>query len=430
MFRILRYLILISLISSGYHIFISEYFNLSERNFLVREIIKKEIVEDKKEIIQEKKEKVTLPNIKKNIDKVQYVEKKIEILQGDTFVSILKNLNFEQENIYEIISEIENFFDLNKIKTGEIISVFENSFGEIKKIEFFKSSETIISVNLDKDINLNIRELNKDSFVESKEYTITESLFSDGIKNGVSADILVKIISLFSFDLDFQRDIRVNTVVSISYEFDEIIETGKLQYNDIKYASIIIDGKKLEYFKFITDDGYVDYFNRAGKNVKKSILKTPLDGARISSNFGMRKHPISGFNKMHKGVDFAAPTGTPIYAGGNGIVEYVGSNGGYGKYIRIRHNNGYKTAYAHLSNYKKGISKGVRINQGEVIGYVGSTGNSTGPHLHYEIIYQNKHINPLKLKLPSGKILEGKELEKFKEEYKIIYADHLSMLYE
>ena len=431
MFRILRYLILISLISSGYYLFISEYLNISEKYIFEEEIIKKEIVEDKKEIIQEKKEEeVATPNIKKNIDKEQFVEKKIEILQGDTFVSILENLNFKQKKIYEIISKIEETYDLKKIKTGEIISVFENNFGEIKKIEFFKNSETIISVNLDKEINLNIIELTKDSFIESKEYTITESLFSDGIKNGVSPDILVKIISLFSFDLDFQRDIRVDTVVSISYEFDEIVETGKLEYNDIKYASIIIDGKQLEYFKFITDDGYVDYFNREGKNVKKSILKTPLDGARISSNFGMRKHPISGFNKMHKGVDFAAPTGTPIYAGGNGIVEYVGRNGGYGKYIRIRHNNGYKTAYAHLSNYKKGISKGVRVNQGEVIGYVGSTGNSTGPHLHYEIIYQNKHINPLKLKLPSGKILEGKELEKFKTEYKIIYADHLSMLYE
>ncbi len=415
---------------SGYYLFIFEYFNLSEKNFLEREIVKTKIIEDKKEIIQEKKEEVALPKIKKNIDKVQYVEKKIKILQGNTFVSILESLNFEQQYIYKIISEIENFFDLKKIKTGETISVFKNSFGEIKKIEFFKNSETIISVNLDKEINLNIRELTKDSFIESKEYTITESLFSDGIKNGVSADILVKIISLFSFDLDFQRDIRVDTVVSISYEFDEIIETGRLVYNDIKYASIIIDGKQLEYFKFITDDGYIDYFNREGKNVKKSILKTPLEGARISSNFGMRKHPISGFNKMHKGVDFAAPTGTPIYAGGNGIIEYVGRNGGYGKYIRIRHNNGYKTAYAHLSNYKNGISKGVRVNQGEVIGYVGSTGNSTGPHLHYEIIYQNKHINPLELKLPSGKILEGKELEKFKEEYKKIYADHLSILYE
>ena len=430
MFRIVSYLILISLISSGYYLFIFEYSNISEKYIFEEKIIKKEIVEDKKEIIQEKKEEKATANIKKNIDKEKFVEKKIEILQGDTFVSILENLNFKQKKIYEIISKIEETYDLKKIKTGEIISVFENNFAEIKKIEFFKNNETIISVNLDKEINLNIIELTKNSFIESKEYTISESLFSDGIKNDVSSDILVKIIRLFSFDLDFQRDIRVDTVVSISYEFDEIVETGRLEYNDIKYASIIIDGKQLESFKFITDDGYVDYFNREGKNVKKSILKTPLDGARISSNFGMRKHPISGFNKMHKGVDFAAPTGTPIYAGGNGIVEYVGRNGGYGKYIRIRHNNGYKTAYAHLSNYKKGISKGVRVNQGEVIGYVGSTGNSTGPHLHYEIIFQNKHINPLKLKLPSGKILEGKELEKFKKEYKIIYADHLSMLYE
>ena len=144
----------------------------------------------------------------------------------------------------------------------------------------------------------------------------------------------------------------------------------------------------------------------------------------------MRKHPISGYNKMHKGVDFAAPKGTPIYAGGNGVIEYIGNNGGYGKYIRIRHNNEYKTAYAHLSAYKKGISKGSRVNQGDIIGFVGSTGNSTGPHLHYEIIYQNKQINPLKLKLPSGKILVGNELNRFKKEFKRIYADHLNLLYE
>ena len=173
-----------------------------------------------------------------------------------------------------------------------------------------------------------------------------------------------------------------------------------------------------------------DYFNREGKNVKKSILKTPLDGARLSSTYGMRKHPISGFNKMHKGIDFAAPKGTPVYAGGNGVIERAGRNGGYGNYIRIRHNNGYKTAYAHLSGFKKGISKGVRVSQGEVIGYVGSTGRSTGPHLHYEIIYQNEQINPLTLKLPSGKILEGKELERFKKNYKMILANHLNNLFE
>ena len=430
MFRILRLLILITFISIGYCVFIYEYFYLLDGSSIEKEIVKKEIVKNKKEIFEEEKEVIISP-IKGRVNKnVQYIERKIEILQGDTFVSILENLQFKQKEIYKIINKIESFFDLKKIKTGEIISIFKDESGEIKKIEFFKDAETIISINLDNDINLNIRELERESFIESKEFTIFESLYSDGISNGLSPDILIKIIRLFSFDLDFQRDIRTDTVVSVSYEFDEISETGKLKYKDIKYASIKIDGKQLEYFKFITDEGFVDYFNRQGKNVKKSILKTPLDGARISSSYGMRKHPISGFNKMHKGVDFAAPTGTPIYAGGNGVVEYIGRNGGYGKYIRIRHNNGYKTAYAHLSSYKKGITKGVRVNQGEVIGYVGSTGNSTGPHLHYEIIYQNKHINPLKLKLPSGKILEGKELERFKEEYKIIYADHLSMLYE
>tara|TARA_B100000575_G_C22717491_1_gene431776 strand:- start:185 stop:619 length:435 start_codon:yes stop_codon:yes gene_type:complete len=144
----------------------------------------------------------------------------------------------------------------------------------------------------------------------------------------------------------------------------------------------------------------------------------------------MRKHPISGFNKMHKGVDFAAPKGTPIYAGGNGVIEYIGRNGGYGNYIRIRHNNNYKTAYAHLSSFKKGISKGTRVNQGDVIGFVGSTGVSTGPHLHYEIIFNNKQINPMKLKLPSGKILKGEELERFKKHYKILYANHLNLLFE
>ena len=149
-----------------------------------------------------------------------------------------------------------------------------------------------------------------------------------------------------------------------------------------------------------------------------------------SSSFGIRKHPILGFNKLHKGVDFAAPTGTPIYSGGNGIIEYAGVNGGYGKYIRIRHNSEYKTAYAHLRGFKKGISKGIRVKQGEIIGYVGSSGKSTGPHLHYEILYQNKQINPLKMKLPSGKILQGKELEKFKDEVKIIYLNYLFNLYE
>ena len=252
----------------------------------------------------------------------------------------------------------------------------------------------------------------------------------DGVNNKVPNDILIKLIRLFSFDIDFQRDIRVDTIVSISYEEYFIDGRKEKKFGDIIYGRISIANNELEYFKFETDDGFIDYFNRDGKNVKKSILKTPIDGARLSSTFGMRKHPILGYNKMHKGIDFAAPTGTPVFAGGNGVIEYLGNNGSYGKYIRIRHLNGYKTAYAHLSAYKKGLSKGSRVNQGETIAYVGSTGRSTGPHLHYEIIYNNNQINPLKLKLPSGKVLKGEELERFKKSYKTIYANHLNLLFE
>ena len=364
------------------------------------------------------------------ISKSNFTKVEITILKGDTFLSILKNFSFSERRIFEIINEIEKVFNLKKLKANEKIFFYKNDNNEIKKIEIYIDIDKVLKINLDNNITVDINKLKKSYYQESKEFSITESLYGDGIKNNLPQDILIKLIKLFSFDLDFQRDIREETLVSVSYEFNQINENNRIEYKDINYALISIEGKKLEYFKFVTDEGFIDYFNREGKNVKKSILKTPLDGAKISSNYGMRKHPISGYNKMHKGVDFAAPTGTPIYAGGNGIIEFVGNNGGYGKYIRIRHNNEYKTAYAHLSAYKKGITKGVRVNQGDVIGYVGSTGRSTGPHLHYEIIFQNKQINPMKLKLPSGKTLKGNELEKFKKEFKRIYANHLNLLYE
>ena len=196
------------------------------------------------------------------------------------------------------------------------------------------------------------------------------------------------------------------------------------------YINLSLQKNNLEYFLFKSEEGFSDYYNIEGKNVKKALMKTPLDGAKLSSSFGMRKHPILGYNKMHRGVDFAASKGTSVYAAGNGVIEYVGNNGGYGKYIRIRHNSSYKTAYAHLSGFKKNISKGVRVSQGQIIGYVGSTGKSTGPHLHYEVIYNNQQINPMKMKLPSGKVLKGKNLEKFKKSIKKTYANFLFNLYE
>ena len=366
----------------------------------------------------------------KNVKKLKSKETIIIVKKDQTFSSILDIFNFDNKKKFAIINAINAIYDLRELKVNQKIIFLIDKNENVEKIIIKLNFNTNLEADLRSDIKIVKKELETFSEINSQEYVISNSLYADGINNNIPNQILIKLIQLFSFDLDFQRDIQKDTKVSISYE--KIFVKNKSDYalGDIEYAKIIIKNNTLEYFKFLTDDGFIDYFNRQGKNVKKSILKTPIDGARISSSFGMRKHPISGFNKMHKGVDFAAPIGTPVYAGGNGVIEMVGVNGGYGKYIRIRHNNEYKTAYAHLNSYRKGISKGVRVNQGEVIGYVGSTGRSTGPHLHYEIIYQNKKVNPLKLKLPSGKILTGDELARFEKNYKMILANHLNNLFE
>ena len=429
----IRILIFSILIIVGYYFFYNEYIKLNSFETLEKQDY--QLFEDVNvnienfETTKQKDEKRSI-NYTKEKD-VSYEKIEIIVSKGETFLSILKEFNISEKKSFEIISEIEKLFDLRKLKVEEKILFYLDTNNSIKIIEFYKNinEKLIVSINSN-SIKIENKILEKTSYQTSKEFNINNSLYSDGLKNNLPQDILIKLIRLFSFDLDFQRDIKKNTLVSVLYEYDQIKDNNKFEYKDIFYALININGNKLEYFRFLTDDGFVDYFNKDGKNVKKSILKTPLDGARLSSNFGMRKHPISGYNKMHKGVDFAAPTGTPIYAGGNGVIEFIGNNGGYGKYIRIRHNNEYKTAYGHMSGFKKGLSKGLRVNQGEIIGYVGSTGRSTGPHLHYEIIFQNEQINPLKLKLPSGKVLKGEELAKFQREAKKIYANHLNQLYE
>ena len=425
---------LLFLVITGFLIFSSNAYKLNShnKNISLKEINPTQFIESPKEKKQLSKNETEnlFDKSAKTENNIKYKKTIVIVKKGETFSKILDNFNFENEKKFAIINSINKIFDLRGLNVNQKIIFLANDKKIVKQIIFELDYKTNLIVDLDSNINVIKKELETFSEIESKEYLITNSLYSDGINNNIPNQILIKLIQLFSFDLDFQRDIRKDTQVSVSYE--KIFTENKTKYffGDVQYARVTIKNNTLEYFKFLTDDGYIDYFNREGKNVKKSILKTPLDGAKLSSTYGMRKHPISGFNKMHKGIDFAAPQGTPVYAGGNGVIEMAGRNGGYGNYIRIRHNNEYKTAYAHLSGFKKGISKGVRVNQGEVIGYVGSTGRSTGPHLHYEIIYQNKQINPLTLKLPSGKILEGKELERFKKNYKMILSNHLNNLFE
>jgi len=355
----------------------------------------------------------------------------IKIKKNDTFSEVIDPYFQNSKIKNKIIKELNKEYNLKKIKIGQKIYIYQNNKKIVKKIIIPIDFSTDIEIKINEnEITLLKKKIKLTTDFKSNKFLITSSLYEDGKTAGVPLEILSKAIKLYSFDVDFQRDIQKNDEFEIFYEvfFNNIKEN--VSNGNIKYTKLNLHGKNLEYFIFKDEDGHFDYFNKEGKNVKKALMKTPIDGARLSSSYGMRKHPILGYNKLHKGVDFAASKGTPVYAAGNGVIDFVGRNGNYGKYIRIRHNSSYKTAYAHLSNYNKNIYKGARVNQGDIIGYVGSTGKSTGPHLHYEVIYQNKQINPLKMKLPSGKILKDDELKKFNEEIKIIYSDFLFYLYE
>jgi len=408
---------------------------LDEKTLHVPKLLRSNIEskEEKLHIDKVINEEKKLFTAKKIIDDEKQNENEIIITvkKNDTFSKIINPFFSNTRIKNSIIKELNKVYNLRNLSIGQKIFLYKNEEGATNKIILPIDFSTDLIVIISNDsVSLSREKIKTTKEIVSSEFTILLSLYEDGIKAGVPLKILTDAIRLYSFDIDFQRDIQKNTKFSISYEVLFNDERKDVAYGEIQYINLVMQNNTLEYFQFKTEDGFFDYFNRQGKNVKKSILKTPIDGARLSSNFGMRKHPILGYSKMHKGVDFAAPKGTPIYAGGNGVIEYAGYNGGYGKYIRIRHNNAYKTVYGHLSGFKKGISKGKRVNQGDIIGYVGSTGNSTGSHLHYEILFQNKQINPMKMKLPSGKILSGSELKRFKDEVKVIYAKYLFTQFE
>lgn len=258
--------------------------------------------------------------------------------------------------------------------------------------------------------------------------TINANLFTAARKAGASADTVVELIRLFSFDVDFQRDIREGDAFEILFD-QELDYNGEVaRAGPIRYASLTLSGQRRELFRFQPPgDPDADYFDENGKTARKALMKTPIDGARLSSGFGPRKHPILGYTRMHKGTDFAAPRGTPIMAAGNGTIEIAGRNGGYGNYIRIRHNGQYKTAYAHLSKFASGIRTGARVRQGQTIGYVGSTGRSTGPHLHYEVHFNGKQVNSRALKLPTGRSLQNSALAAFQQSREKIEQERIAM---
>ena len=362
--------------------------------------------------------KKTLNEIINNLEP-KYKKIKHKIKSGETFDKILESYSIKKEEIIKIKSSLQKKMDFNKLNTKQIIEFsLDKTTNKIEEFSFQVSSTQKINLtrNLEND---NFKEeilfikLNKK--IIYKEDIILQSLYKSAESQKIPANIIIEFARIYGFQVDFQRDIRKKDKFQILYELylnekNEIIETG-----DILFANLKLSGQDNSLFYF-DNKGSEGHYDKNGKSVKKALMKTPINGARLSSPFGMRKHPIDGFNKMHRGTDFAAPMGTPIMASGDGVIQKAGWCGGGGNCIKIKHNSTYKTVYAHMSKFARGMKTGVRVKQGQTIGYVGSTGKSTGPHLHYEVIVNGKKVNSQKLKLPSGKILKGKERKLFETE--------------
>ena len=371
-------------------------------------------------------------------------ETRLTVERGDTLMGLLVGAGAERGQAYQAIEALSEVFSPRKLRVGQEIAVTlgpKSQPVETEEAEVIQAAATdtarsgnaaglpLLSIRLRPSVEEDIEVVrDADAFVARAiereleaeprfaEGAIESSLFEAALASDVPHDVLVDAIRTFSFDVDFQRDIQKGDSFRLLYDGYRD-ETGAfVKSGDILFAELVLSGKPVRLYLHTPGSGVTDYFNEEGQSVRKTLLRTPVDGARLSSGFGMRRHPVLGYNKMHKGLDFAAPTGTPIFAAGDGVVERAGRWGAYGHYVRIRHNSTYKTAYAHLSKYGKGITAGARVKQGQVIGYVGSTGRSTGPHLHYEVLVDGEQVNPRSIKLPSGEILKGDELAAFQAE--------------
>ncbi len=342
--------------------------------------------------------------------------------KGKSFYELLKSYDVTSYEINNLIQSVEPYYNLKKIKAGQTIDIIFNKnifYGVSYKIN--KIKELQIIKNRD-DFDVYIFEKVYKKELNYKEVTISKNLYVDSKKVELPEQIFIKLVRLLSYSIDFQRDIRKKTTFKIIYEELYDYKNDFIKPGNIIYSKVIFKNKdnlEMFYYKAINTKG--EYYDEGGKSIKKTLMRTPIDGARLSSKFGKRRHPILGYNKMHKGLDFAARSGTPIFAAGDGVIERANFYGGYGRYVRIKHNTEYKTAYAHLSRFAKNIKKGNRVKQGSTIGFVGTSGNSTGPHLHYEVILNNIQVNPYNLKMPEVDSLNRSSLNSFKlEKIKIL----------
>ncbi len=364
-------------------------------------------------------------------DSITTYEKTVVVKSGDILAKILARAGANKIEAEQIIKSLSGLFDPRSLKVKQkIFARFSTAFpsednsnnpgkdvfvGLVIPLDYRNQIE-VSKNNASSNIGFSAKKVNLELHPENvrAEGKINSSLYLAAAGQGVTPPVINELIRIFSWDVDFQRDIWKGDGFEVMYHRFYDDDGNAIYDGTIKYAALSLQGKKIAIYLHTLKDGSTDYFNENGQSARKALMRTPINGARLSSSFGKRKHPILGYTKMHKGSDFAAPRGTPIYAAGNGTIDKSGRNGAYGNYIRIRHNSQYSTAYAHMKSIKRGMGKGKRVTQGEVIGYVGTTGRSTGPHLHYEILRGGRQVNPLRVKMPSGKKLKGGELARFK----------------
>jgi len=376
--------------------------------------------------------RMTLPDIP--VDDVthhepQLIYQTLKAGKGDTLAELLNRAGASNKDALAAIATLKKYFNPRKFRRGQNVRVAylpdsaeaSTIAARVGAFQGFSlrpdlTSEITVLRTSDGAFQSQVRDRPLTTSLARAEGVITSSLYVAGKKAGLPNATLAELIRAYSWDVDFQRDIRKGDGFQVMYE-RVADEDGNLVKSDrITFATLTLGDKPVSAYRFKDSAGHVNYYNEKGLSARKALMRTPIDGARLSSGFGRRKHPILGYTKRHTGVDFAAPRGTPIYAAGNGTIAFAGTKGGYGRYIRIRHNGTYATAYAHMKGFARGMRSGKRVSQGQVIGYVGTTGRSTGPHLHYEIIRNGRPTNPLRVKMPSGRKLTGTELKRFMKE--------------
>jgi len=345
----------------------------------------------------------------------------IEVAAGDTLIGMLLRLGIARAEAHAAVEGLRDVYDPRRLQPGQRLEVQTDAAARrLVRLAFAPSGrERIELVRADDGFEAEVRE--RATVIEERlvEAEVRTSLDAAATAAGVPPAVLAEVVRIFSWDVDYQRETQPGDKIAVLFERERVPDGPVVGAGDVRYARLDIGGRALEAFRF-ERDGEAAFFSRDGESLRKFLLRTPVSGARMSSGFGMRRHPILGYNRMHRGIDFAARTGTPIYAAGDGRLVRVGRYGGYGNYIRIAHGDGYATAYAHLSRFADGMRSGRRVEQGEVIGYVGSTGRSTGPHLHFEVLKNGEQVDPLGIAQPPAENLQGQALAAFRQQVRAV----------